>query len=77
MTNDEEYEIMPHKTIKRIKKDIEALQEKAESAEEVASPEFKKSWPFEVILYIRRPRPFSVSHIPVMSPLSSRECKRG
>ena len=43
MAKGEEYEIMPHRTIKKIKKEIESLKKKSKSAEQVASPEFKKS----------------------------------
>jgi len=43
MAKDEEYEIMPHKTIKNIKKEIQNLKRKSKKTAEVASPEFKKS----------------------------------
>ena len=43
MANDEEYEIMPHRTIKKIKKEIEVLQKKSKSKQEINSPSFKKS----------------------------------
>jgi archaellum component FlaC len=41
--NNEEYQIMPQKTISKIKKEIENLKTKAASSDEVASPGFKRS----------------------------------
>lgn len=41
--DDEEFEIMPHKTIENIKKEIEDLKKKANSKEYLSSENFKKS----------------------------------
>jgi len=41
--NNEEYQIMPQKTISKIKKEIENLKTKAASSDEVASPGFKRA----------------------------------
>lgn len=43
MAGEEEYEIMPHRTIENIKKELEELKLKAASKEAVSNEEFKKS----------------------------------
>jgi len=41
--NDEEFEIMPHKTIENIKKELDELKQKANSKEYLSSENFKRS----------------------------------
>lgn len=43
MSGEEEYEIMPHKTIESIKKELDALKKKADSKESTSNEEFKTS----------------------------------